>query len=224
MRSAQHHDNSRFEGSYRTSATSTAHSNSVHPHQQHVIHQQHSLDPMQMPMYYNLQRQEMVSNAHQINSTAQTSAPHSVYANTAPYGSYTAIQYHHQSSPPHYHHHPNQLIIQAHDLSRYVSTIPVQGPIPAQVPANGAFIYFQQPTNAPTINVMNSIDNNKSLRSPTKGAGKSSNNGKKNGRGKINGSSDPNGKVISDMLEEFRSEKNQSKNAFDVKGKLIKIY
>lgn len=232
-RTTQAHDNYRREGMYPSVVPSNLQNNSVHPHH-HLIHQRPSTYEHQHqhhPMYYNTQRRnDIVSGTHRIIQTQQN-AQHSIYVSPAPYAGYTTVQYHHQAPPPPTHfHHPSPVVIHSHDpsmTSRYISAIPVQGPIPAQVQTNGAYIYFQQPSNAPTINVIPTTANhNSKTRTPHKVSARNNGNdrSRKNNRTKNNGSSDPNTGNASAVLEEFRAEKNRSWTAFDAKGKMFYFY
>lgn len=230
VRTTHTHNNYRREGIYPSVVPPNLQNNSVHPHH-HLIHQRPSTyEHQHHPMYYNTQRRNDIdSGTHRIMQTQQN-AQHSIYVNPAPYTGYTTVQYHHQAPPPPTHfHHPSPVVIHSHDpamASRYISAIPVQGPIPAQVPTNGAYIYFQQPSNAPAINVIPATSNhNSKTRSPYKGSTRNSGNdrSRKNNRTKSNGLNDPNTSNASSVLEEFRAEKNRSWTAFDAKGHIVEF-
>jgi len=217
----QHVQNSHFEGMYSSSVGSGVQGQSSHPHQ-HLAHQQTS----QPSMYYNdLQTREVGPSTQQMNQSGQSQ---SMYVKPAPYSGYTAVQYQSQGNN-HSFQQSTPMVIHSNDLPKYFSAMSVQGSVPAQVPTNGTIIYFQQPSgnNVPPTNVVaaNNVSNNtKTVRSPSsKNAPKNGNAGKKNGRGKNNSSVEHNSKSASSVLEEFRAEKNHSRTAFDITGKLREL-
>ena len=195
----------------------------------HMVHSQHQQQSQQQQpyqqqqMYYSSQRSnDIVGGSHRIIQTGQNGEP--VYVNSTPYTGYTAVQYHQQ--PPSSHYHAPQLVIHSHETpmnARFVSTIPVQGSIPTQVPTNGAFIYFQPSMNDSSLNLMQtpngSANANKARHKVQQRNGLDRS--RKNYRGKNNGTTDSLSSAASAILEEFRNDSSRAWSAFDAKGTVV---
>eukprot|EP00551_Chaetoceros_affinis_P008322 CAMPEP_0203669102 /NCGR_PEP_ID=MMETSP0090-20130426/5559_1 /ASSEMBLY_ACC=CAM_ASM_001088 /TAXON_ID=426623 /ORGANISM="Chaetoceros affinis, Strain CCMP159" /LENGTH=969 /DNA_ID=CAMNT_0050533703 /DNA_START=610 /DNA_END=3522 /DNA_ORIENTATION=+ len=250
IHSSHHHDTSRLQGTYQAAPIPAVHQHQHH----HVMHQhQSTYDHQHQPVYYNTQRRNEVVTGHppphRVLQPGHSQAPHSIYINSPPppYGGYATVQYH-QGPPPQNFPHHGPVVIHSHDPSmtpRYISALPVQGhTIPAQVQPNGAYIYFHQPTNGPTINI---VPTSHDRVTTSRGGQYNNKTSSKNGGGGSNGSSaadrtsrkghrmknsksassvvssDSHVNSASSVLEEFRADKNRSWTAFDVKGHIVEF-
>lgn len=199
------------EGLYQATAPSGSSytiNNSVHP-DQHQVLRHHTFE--HQPVYYDAQRRNNNISGLPRNIAATTNTQQPIYVNPTPYGTYTTVQYH-QGPPPTYQ--PNPVVIHPHDpsmSSRFIS-MPVQGPMPTQVSTNGAYIYFHQPTDTAALNILQPNNRRNQFKAPIK---QTNDRARKSGRMKKSDSQDNGASVI---LEEFRTEKNRSWTAIDVRG------
>ena len=193
----------------------------VNSHTQQVLRQQATLE--QVPVSFEGQQRNnnvlggpnLSGPSRMIPSGSNTQQP--IYVNPNPYGTYTTVQYH-QGTPSNYQPNPIVLHPNDHSLTSRLISMPVQGPIPAQVSNKGAYIYFHPPSDASAINI---IQTNNNRRNQFKATPKVANErSRKNSRAKKNTGLDNQENSVSAILEEFRSEKNRLWTAVDIKGKI----
>ena len=134
-------------------------SHTQHPH---LVHPQASYEAQ--TIYYSTQQRGGVTSVPnqipaQVIQTGPGGAPHAIYVNPSPYGGYATVQYHHGTPPPHPHGNPGGIVhthdpniaTGAHHPQEFIPAVPLQPGAHAQlagVASNGAYIYWQHPTNA----------------------------------------------------------------------------